>query len=126
MASALLLFALVGVVALLSRAANAERDGNVAVTATSLAQQTLAEVAAARYEGLTAGTGLDGGVTYDGAGRRYGRIIDIFDGTADGGFASYDIRVRVEYNSSLPPPFQTVLQTEVWGVVAQSPDGGGP
>lgn len=123
-ASALLLIALVGIVAVLSRAANAERDGTVAVTASSLAQQSLAEVMAAQYSGLSAGTGLDGGVVHDPSGRRFGRIVDVFDGTLDGGFDSYDVRVTVEYNSSLPPPFQTVLRTEAWGVVSRTPDGG--
>jgi Tfp pilus assembly protein PilV len=121
-ASGLLIVALVGVMALLSRATVAQRDGDTSVVAASLAQQTVAEISASGFASLTAGTGFDGGVIIDSNGRRYGRIIDVFPG--DAGIPSFDVRVTVEYSSSLPPPLQTVLRTTTWASLSRTPDGG--
>jgi hypothetical protein len=121
-AASLLLIGLVGVVALLARASVTQRDGDTALVASSLAQQTIAEVTAAGFTGLTAGTGRDGGVIIDTVGRRYGRIIDVIPG--DAGAPSFNVRVTVEYSSSVPPPLQTVLRTTAWATISRIPDGG--
>lgn len=118
-AGAILLVALMGIVLMLLRGANASRSGEVAVNASMYAQDLLTESQANGYLGLSAGV-FDAGEVFDLNGRRYGRLLDVTVG--DAGYDSYEVQAIVDYASSDPPPFQKHYRTMASTVISRMPD----
>ncbi len=126
MAGAILVIGLTGVVAMMLRTSSGTRDGAGMVSAAAYGSSTLQEVSAVGFAnlavtgGFDGGTGfIDGGTVFDGAGRRYGRLISVVNsGTAAA--PAYLVTVQVEWRDAQGVPRATTTST----LVGRSPDAG--
>jgi hypothetical protein len=122
MASVVLIIGLTGVFSLLTASSGEMRRGIVASSAASYAASTLDDVAGLGYCAVLAGptgTSLDAGVSYDGTGRRYGKLMSIVDGGSTA-IPTFNVAVRVEWNDANKVLHTTSMST----MVSRVPDGG--
>jgi Tfp pilus assembly protein PilV len=119
MAGAVLIIGLTGVVSMMLRSSSSTRDGAGGFNAAALGASALQDLTAMGYQNLTVSTGLDAGVLFDAAGRRYGRIVTVANsGTAAA--PAYTLTVRVDWRDSLGQPRVTTTST----VIGRAPDAG--
>jgi prepilin-type N-terminal cleavage/methylation domain-containing protein len=118
-ASAILVVGLVGVIELLIRSADTHRQGAQLLSATALANSTLAELSGRGFDGLDAGTYTT--VDTDAVGRTYSQQVTISD-VSDGGYPAYAISVRVNWRDVRGKPHTNVASSIVSRVPGS--DGG--
>lgn len=114
-AGAIMAVGLTGVTTMVLRSSAVTRDGASSMNAASQAVIVLDQYSATGACTLAAGTGLDGGIVYDGAGRGYASTVDITN-LGDGGFPRvFRVAVNVAWNDAAQTRKMTNLTTMVSG-----------
>ena len=126
MAGAILIIGLTGVVSMMLRSSSSTRDGATLTSAAAYGSASLQELTALGFANLAVTGGFDGGsgfidagIVYDGAGRRYGRLISVAN-AGSAGAPAYLVTVQVQWRDSLGVPRTTTSST----LVGRSPDAG--
>ncbi|MEW5737580.1 MAG: hypothetical protein AB1938_01575 [Myxococcota bacterium] len=118
-ASAILVVGLVGIIELLIRSADTNRQGAQVLSATALANSTLADLSGLGFNALDAGTFTQ--TKTDSVGRTFDETVTIVD-ASDGGYPAYAITVQVDWKDVRGQPHTNFAST----IVSQVPalDGG--
>jgi len=125
-AGVIMMLGLTGVMLMLAKTMGNGRTGGTTVSGSMLANQTIQEMSALGYDGLTPlPAGTDAGMFKDLDGRLYGRTVQVTAMTTDAGWPAYRVDVAVSWRdmnfTSNPynPP-----RSSATTIITRAPDAG--
>lgn len=120
-AGAVLLLGMVGIVQLLIAGMSQTGISNARAVGQEMAAAGLAQAMALPFDAVPAGV-FDGGILFDGDGRRYGRTITVTN-VGDGGVRARQVTVTTEWREILGA-MSTVRTTQASVFITEIPDAG--